>query len=71
METAVLELVAQLGIGGLLFYLLMEERKARLALQERVFEYLDKEAEETRELVKEATQPRRPDGANLQAQTRP
>jgi len=60
METAILELVAQLGIAGVLFWLLIDERKARIALQERVFGYLDKEAEEARELVKEATQPKRP-----------
>lgn len=59
MEQAVLELVAQLGIAGLLFYLLMDERKARIALQDRVFAYLDKEQEEARELIKEATQPKK------------
>jgi hypothetical protein len=62
MEQAVLELVAQLGIAGLLFYLLMDERKARIALQERVFAYLDKEQAEAHELVKEATQPKRLEG---------
>lgn len=59
MEQALLEIVAQLGIAGLLFYLLMDERKARIVLQERVFAYLDREQEETRELVKEATQPKK------------
>lgn len=59
MEQAVLELVAQMGIAGLLFYLLMDERKARIALQERFFTYLDKEQAEARELVKEAMQPKK------------
>lgn len=62
MEAQVLQLAAQLGVGGILFYLLMEERKARQALETRIFEYLDREQRETRDLVKEATQPRKLEG---------
>lgn len=54
MAPEVVELVAQLGVGGILLYLLMEERKARLALEVRVFNYLD----ERLEVAEKAVQPK-------------
>lgn len=60
MENEILNLLPQLGFAGVFFYLLMEERKARKMLEDRVFGYLEREQEETRELVKDATQPKNP-----------
>lgn len=53
MSPELLQLVGQLGIAGVLFYLLLEERKARqtdaennrqmvINLENRIFEYLER-----------------------------
>lgn len=43
MSPEVLQLIAQFGIAGLMFYLLMDERKARQALETRISNWLDSE----------------------------
>lgn len=48
MTPEVLQLIAQFGIAGLMFYLLMDERKARQALESKISNWLDKELDETR-----------------------
>lgn len=60
MENEILNLLPQLGFAGVFFYLLLEERKARKLLEDRVFNYLDREREETLEVIKDATQPKNP-----------
>lgn len=58
MPPEVLQLFAQLGASGILLWLLLEERKARQALEARVFKYLEDEREDARE----ATRPKPPVG---------
>lgn len=41
MPAEVLALIPQLGIAGVLFWLLWDERKQRAGLEDRVFKYLD------------------------------
>lgn len=43
-----LQLISQLGASGILLWLLLEERKARQALESRVFKYLDDERDDAR-----------------------
>jgi len=43
MSPEILQLIAQFGIAGLMFYLLMDERKARQALETRISNWLDSE----------------------------
>lgn len=45
MSPEILQLIAQFGIAGLMFYLLMEERKARQALETRISDWLNSELE--------------------------
>lgn len=63
----VVQLLAQGGLAAVLLYLLLEERKARKALEDRVFGYLDDEREETRGMIEEVTKPGRPDGLTARA----
>lgn len=58
MSPEVLQLASQLGVGGILLYLLLEERKARIALETRVFDYLNEWLDD----AKEQSRPRRPEG---------
>lgn len=53
-----------MGIGSVLLFLLLEERKARIALESRVFKYLEDEQQEAR-AEREATRPKRPEGLNV------
>lgn len=53
MSPEVLNLISQLGVAGLMFWLLMDERKARLALEEKIAKWLGDELD--------ATRPKRPD----------
>lgn len=41
-----LQLLSQLGASGVLLWLLLDERKARIALESRVFKYLEDERSE-------------------------
>ena len=54
MTPEILQLVGQLGIAGLMFYLLLEERKARQALESKISNWLEEELE--------ASRPKRPEG---------
>lgn len=53
MSPEMLNLIGQLGVAGLMFYLLLEERKARLALEEKISKWLEDELD--------ASRPKRPD----------
>lgn len=53
MSPEVLQLFGQLGVAGLMFWLLMDERKARLALEEKIAKWLGDELD--------ASRPKRPD----------
>jgi hypothetical protein len=45
MSPEILQLIAQFGIAGLMFYLLLDERKARQALETKISTWLDEELE--------------------------
>lgn len=63
MPPEMLQIAAQLGIGAVLFYLLMEERKARQTLETRMSEWVD----EWMDIAKDSSRPRRPQEKNSNA----
>jgi len=44
-----IQLMSQLGISGILLWMLLDERKARQGLETRVFKYLEDERTEAHE----------------------
>lgn len=50
MESLIIDLFPQLGIAAVMLYLLLEERKARQALEERVMGWMDQFMSELQEI---------------------
>jgi len=54
MENLIVDLFPQLGIAAVMLYLLLEERKARQALEERVMGWMDELMNNLREIEAKA-----------------